>query len=111
MAQRRGGSVAAPAKQKLRKNHGPKKHMFKEFKPMIHEYAKSGIFTKYSSFEAFAQSCSARGIKTGVQDMWMEFKYLPRDKQDEYLTNLKENSVAATNRAEKRRKAANKAAK
>lgn len=110
MAQRRGGSVAAPAKQKLRKNHGPKRHMFKDYKPMVHEFAKAGLLTKYSDYESFALSCAARGVKSGVAEMWMEFRYLPRDKQNEYLKNIRENSVAAVAKSEKRKKAAKKSA-
>jgi len=109
MAQRKGGSVA-PVKQKLRKNHGPKRHMFKDYKPMVKAFADAGLLTKYNDYESFALSCAARGVKTGVREMWSEFCILPRDKQDEYLANIKERAIAAVAKAEKRKKAAKKSA-
>ncbi len=108
MAQRRGGSVA-PVKQKLRKNHGPKRHMFKDYKPMIKAFADAGILDKYHDFESFQLSCAARGIKADLTEMWNEFRYLPRDKQKEYFKNIQEMAVAATKRAETRKKALKKA--
>ena len=111
MAQRKGGSVAAPVKQKLRKKHGPKRHMFKDYKPMVHVFAQAGVLSKYCEYESFAQSCAARGVKSGVAEMWDEFKYLPRDEQDEYFANLKENSIKATQLVDERKKAAKKIAK
>lgn len=103
MAARKPGKVAAPVKQKLRKNHGPKKHLFKEFKPMVHLFAQDGLLTKYNNFESFSLSCAARGVKNDVAEMWTEFRALPRDKQDEYLKNIKENSVIAIQRSAKRK--------
>ena len=110
MAQRKGGSVAAPVKQKLRKNHGPKRHMFKDYKPMVQAFADAGLLTKYSDYESFALSCAARGVKTGVREMWAEFRLLPRPEQDKYLANIKENAIAALNKAEKKKKAVKKSA-
>ena len=110
MAQRRGGSVAAPVKQKLRKKHGPKRHMFKDYKPMVKAYADAGLLTKYNDYESFALSCAARGVKQGVREMWYEFRILPREEQDKYLANVKEKAAEAIKKAERKRKAAKKAA-
>ncbi len=110
MAARKPGKVAAPVKMKLRKNHGPKRHMFKELKPMVHLFAQAGLLTKYNNYESFALSCAARGVKNGVPEMWSEFKLLPRKEQDQYLANIKENALAAVARIEKRKKAAKKSA-
>lgn len=106
MAQYRGGSIATSAKQKLHKSHGPKRHMFKDYKPMVHQFAKAGLLTKYNDYESFALSCTARGVKSGIAEMWMEFRCLRRDQQDEYLKNIREHSVAAIAKSEKKKKAA-----
>ena len=108
MAQFRGGSFATSAKQKLHKSHGPKRHMFKDYKPMIHQFAKAGLLTKYNDYESFALSCTTRGVKSGIAEMWIEFRCLPRDKQNEYLKNIRENSVAAVAKIEEKKKAAKK---
>ena len=110
MAQRKGGSVA-PAKQKLRKNHGPKRKLFHDYDSTTRfHFGGTGVLSKYSNYESFALSCAARGAKSGVQDMWNEFKVLDRKAQDEYLANIKENSIGATKRAEAKRKAKEKPA-
>lgn len=137
MAQRKGGSVAAPAKQKLRKNHGPKRKLFHDYDQTTRmAFGKTGmtnvvsydennrevhstyvdkhdgLLTKYNNYESFALSCAARGAKSGVKEMWNEFKVLSRPAQDEYLANVKENAVAAIKRAEnKKKKAAKKSDK
>lgn len=94
MAQRRGGSPAAPAKQKLRKNHGPKRHMFKDYKPMVKAFADTGILTKYYDFESFQLSCQSRGVRTGIEDMWEEFRCLTLLEKKEYFKTLKEHAAA-----------------
>jgi hypothetical protein len=92
MAARKPGSVAAPVKQKLRKNHGPKRHLFKEYKPMVRAMANAGLLTKYNNYESFVLSCGARGVRNNTAALWEEFQYLPYDKQKEFLKNLKENA-------------------
>lgn len=110
MAQFRGGSFATSAKQKLHKSHGPKRNMFRDYKPMVHQFAKAGLLTKYNDYESFALSCTTRGVKSGIAEMWIEFRCLPRDKQNEYLKNIRENSIAAIAKSEKRKNAAKKSA-
>lgn len=105
MAARKPGKVAAPVKTKLRKNHGPKRHLFKDYKPMVKAMADAGLLTKYNNFESFTLSCAARGVKNGVAEMWTEFRLLPRKEQNEYLKNIKEHALVAVQKAEKRKKA------
>lgn len=109
MAQRKPGKVAAPVKQKLRKQHGPKRHMFKDYKPMVHAFAQAGILSKYYNYESFAQACAARGIRTGIELMWDEFTRLPHNEKNIYLKNAQANATAAIRREENRKaKAAKK---
>lgn len=110
MAQRRSGFIATSSKERSYKNHGPKRHMFKDYKPMVHQFAKAGLLTKYNDYESFTLSCTARGVKYGIAEMWIEFRCLPHDKQNEYLKNIRENSVAAVAKIEEKKKAAKKSA-
>ena len=87
---KKGTSHAGPHKK-----HGPKRHMFKEYKPMIYAISKSNILDKYHNFESFMLSCQARGLKVGGMDEWKErFKFFTQDlktrqEQDEWLKNCK----------------------
>lgn len=104
MAARKPGKVAAPVKQKLRKRHGPKRHMFKDLKPMVYLYTQTGILSKYYNYESFALACASRGVKSGIPEMWMDYKLLPTNKdKDAYLANVKDNAVLALQKAEKRK--------
>lgn len=96
--------IANPLKQRVYKNHGPKRHLFKEFKPMTHVIAQAGLLNKYNNYESFTLSCGARGVKVGMEEMWEEFKILPHDKQNEYLKNIKEHALIV----EKKKKAEEK---
>ena len=110
MAQRKVGSVA-PTKQKLRKEHGPKRKMFHDYDSTTRlHFGGTGVLSKYSNYESFALSCAARGAKSGVKEMWNEFKVLDHQAQDEYLANIKDNSIGAVKRADSKRKAAEKRA-
>lgn len=102
MAQRKVGSVAAPAKQKLRKNHGPKRKLFHDWSKVARaDLAQAGLLTKYYNYESFVLSCGARGIKTGTAEMWAEFSILTRAQQDDYLRHIKENSIKVTKKTKK----------
>ena len=87
--------AAAPAKQKLRKNHGPKKKMFHCWTSTMRlHFARCGVLTKYYNYESFQASCSARGIRSDVADLYEEFIRLPdRKAQDAYLDKLKDNAM------------------
>lgn len=91
MAARKPGKVAAPVKQKLRKNHGPKRHLFHEYKPMVHVFAAAGVLSKYSNYQSFCLSCQAHGVRSNTEAMWEEFRVLEYPAQKEYLKNIKEN--------------------
>lgn len=76
----------------LRKNHGPKKHMHKDFKPMVHLFAKAGLLTKYNNEESFVRACEARtGRKNNNSHAeWIKFSALKTNKaKDEYFHSLK----------------------
>ncbi len=109
MAARQSGKVTAPVKQKLRKNHGPKRHLFKEFKPMVHIFAATGILSKYYNYESFVQACGARGVRTALPEMWMDYSVLPtiQEKKD-YLADLKARNADTLAKIAERAKAAAK---
>lgn len=73
----------------LRKNHGPKRHLFKDYKPMVHVFGKVGVLNKYSNQESFNLSCQARGVKNPTKEMWSQFSALKTIKEkDQFLKNL-----------------------
>jgi hypothetical protein len=77
------------------KNHGPKRKLFKEFKPMIHTIAKTGVLSKYYNLESFMLACQARGLKSGGMAEWKNrFSFFTQDlknraEQNEWLRNCK----------------------
>ena len=79
----KGGSSSGP-----HKSHGPKRHMFKEFKPMIKAFADAGLLDKYHNYESFVLACGARGKRNPSRQEFQQFTLLPRDKQDEYFASL-----------------------
>lgn len=104
----------APQKVKLRKNHGPKRKMFHCWTSTMRlAFAKCGVLTKYYNFESFQASCTARGVRSDVADLYEEFIRLPdRKAQDEYLKNISENAkkvaAAKAKKAAKMKKLAEK---
>ena len=98
--------AAAPAKQKLRKTHGPKRKMFHCWSSTMRlHFANAGILDKYSNYESFVLSCGARGIRSDINDLWEEFIRLPdRPAKDKYLAELKDNAMRLS--AAKSRKSA-----
>lgn len=85
MAKRKSGTHSG-----VHKNHGPKRHMFKELKPMIHLYSKYGVLSKYNSQESFILACQARGKKNVTAKDWSEFVALKTKKdKDAYFASLK----------------------
>ena len=79
----KGGSSGGP-----RKSHGPKRKLFKEFKPMIKTIAAAGLLDKYHNYESFCLACNARGKRNPSKQEFQEFTHLPHDKQKEYFTNI-----------------------
>lgn len=95
MAQRRGGSPA-PVKQKLRKRHGPKRHLHAGLKPMVHQFAAFGILNKYNDYESFCISCADRGVKNNLKELWNDYLMVKAKggtkAQDEFLKFIKEHN-------------------
>lgn len=112
MAIKRRG-VAAPAKTKLRKNHGPKRFLFHGWNKVYrHQFARAGVINKYSDIESFGLACGARGVKYGIKEMWEEFSILPtKVSKDAYLADIQNRATAAMKRVEERRRKAKKLAK
>lgn len=79
----KGGSSGGPHKK-----HGQKRHLFKEFKPMIKAFADAGLLDKYHNYESFCLACNARGKRNPTKFEFNEFRLLPEDKQKEYFTKL-----------------------
>lgn len=85
MAKGKGGSKSSGGPHK---KHGPKRKLFKEFKPMIKAFADAGLLTKYNNFESFCLACNARGKRNPTKQDFQEFRLLTPEKQKEYFTNL-----------------------
>lgn len=85
MAKRKGksGSGGGP-----HKNHGPKRKLFAEFKPMIKSIADAGLLDKYHNYESFVLACTARGKRNTTKRDFAEFVGLTRAQQKEYLAKL-----------------------
>lgn len=91
MAARKPAKVAAPVKQKLRKNHGPKRKLFHDWDSTTRlAFGKAGLLTKYHNYQSFALSLNARGIKKDVDKYWRSFCLLPdMNAKKEFFKNLK----------------------
>lgn len=112
MAVRKPGKVAAPVKQKQRKNHGPKKHMFKDFKPMVVAFARTGILSKFYNYESFVQSLAFRGVRSMTRELWADFSVLSYEAKKEFLKNIQaQETLAIKRKAEQDKKLAKKAQK
>lgn len=88
MAKGKGKSTASSG-PRLRKNHGPKRHMFKDYKPMVWQFGKMGLLTKYNNFESFCLACSARGKRNPTMNDFTQFMTLDKKGKDEYFKNLR----------------------
>ena len=85
MAKGKGGSKSSGGPHK---KHGPKRKLFKEFKPMIKAFADAGLLDKYHNYESFCLACNARGKRNPTKQEFKEFTLLPYEKQKEYFTSL-----------------------
>ena len=112
MAARQPGKVAAPVKQKQRKNHGPKRHMFKDFKPMIAVFAQTGILSKFYNYESFVQALAVRGVRSMTQELWADFVLLSHSEKRVFLRDIKaQERLAAQRKTEQDKKLAKKVQK
>ncbi len=93
MAVRRGSKPAAPVKVRLRKNHGPKRHLWHGLDKVGRiDMGACGCLNKYWDKESFALACNARGVKMCINELWDEYKLLPTcAAKNAYLAVLKDN--------------------
>lgn len=83
------GKSSASAGPKLRKMHGPKRHMFKDFKPMVHVMHENGLLNKYYNYESWVLACAARGKKNATRAEFKEFVLLKTCKEkDAWFASL-----------------------
>ena len=56
-----------------RKNHGPKRHLQHDIFPksLRMEIGKSGLFSKYDSFDSFCVAMQARNVRADYRLMWL----------------------------------------
>jgi len=87
MAKGKGKSTAS-AGPRLRKNHGPKRHLHSWAGPMKWQFGKLGMLTKYNDYESFCLACAARGKRNVNKQDFNSFVVLPQDKKEEYFKNL-----------------------
>lgn len=71
------------------KKHGPKRHLFKEYKPMIKAMADAGLLSKYDNYESWVLACQARGKRNVTKRDFNEFVVLPLEEKKAYFRNLK----------------------
>ena len=71
------------------KSHGPKRHLFKEFKPMVHEFGRLGVLDKYTNEDSFILAMAARGNKKVLHSDWVKFSQLKtRKEKDAYFASV-----------------------
>lgn len=88
MAVRRTAATA-PVRQKLRKNHGPKRKMFHDHNATSRIlFGKLGLLDKYHNFDSFTLALNARGIKDNLKQRWDIFYGLPMEEKRKYFKNL-----------------------
>ena len=84
---------AAPVK-KLRKHHGPKRHLWHDYDKVGRiDFGRIGLLTKYYDKESFTLAAYARGVKNDVNELWNEYKLLKTCREkDIYLDGIKEHA-------------------
>jgi len=84
MAKGKGkGSSSGP-----RKSHGPKKHLFAYYKPMIKQFADCGLLSKYHNYDSWVMACNSRGKKSATKEEFKAFRELTREQQDAWFKNI-----------------------
>ena len=85
MAKGKGGAKSSSGPHK---KHGPKRKLFKEYKPMIKMFADAGLLDKYHNFESWQLACAARGVKKADRAEYNKFSVLTMAEKKEYFKNL-----------------------
>ena len=70
------------------KKHGPKRHLFKEYKPLVKAFADAGLLDKYHNYDSWVFACTSRGKKDVSKHEFSAFRNLPFEKQKEYFNNI-----------------------
>ena len=79
----KGGASSGPHKK-----HGPKRHLFKEFKPMVKAYADAGLLSKYYNYESWSQACAAKGKRNATRSDFNSFVNLPMEEKKKYFESM-----------------------
>ena len=85
MAKGKGGSKSSGGPHK---KHGPKRHLFKEYKPMIKAFADSGLLNKYHNYESFVLACDARGKRNASRQEFNSFVCLSMEDKKKYFQSI-----------------------
>ena len=85
MAKPKRSSSSGPKKM----HKGPKRHLFKEYKPMIIHFAKAGLLDKYHDYESWCLACSARGKRDTTRGEFSKFVLLSRPEKEAYFKSIK----------------------
>ena len=108
----KGKGRKSPGSAGPRKKHGPKRHMFKEYKPMVEAFARTGILKKYYNRESFELALNSRGIRNIPDWLWMEMISLPTEKERKaWFKNLKERNIAKEDKEREAKRSAKEALK
>jgi len=102
MAVRR--TVSAAPVRKLRKNHGPKRHLWHGYDKVGRiDFGRIGILSKYWDKESFALAANARGIKADINELWAEYSVLKTCAlKDQYLRSIKDHAQEIAQRKAKK---------
>lgn len=76
---------AKPVKVVQHKKHGPKRHLFKDYKPMVTVFAEAGLLDKFNCYDSFMLAMMARGHKNGIEYLWERYKYLSKAEKIQFL--------------------------
>ena len=85
MAKGKGKKVSSGGPHK---KHGPKRHLFKEYKPMIKAFADAGLLSKYHNYESFVLACNAKGKRNTSRQEFNSFVCLSMEDKKKYFQSL-----------------------
>jgi len=86
MAKGKGKKVSSGGPHK---KHGPKRHLHSWCGAMKHDFAKSGLLSKYYDFESWQLAMAARGCKKADYNEFKAFAVLTMEEKKAYFANLK----------------------